>query len=143
NSSAGKAAAMTALREWLAADPAPLPGAVMLSWDGYAVQAPPPAEPGEEPVRYRFEQHRFTLLRSGLVYAATVLVAVGDGGAAAVVGTPGIVQSPGVELDIAVGQWIGLAETTAPGPVREAVESWARAYASGDANALRREVQDR
>jgi len=142
NETPGKAVAYTSLLEWIGKTPSPLPDAVVLSWDGYEREdAPLPAE-GKKPVGYRFESHRFTLLRSGITYQATVLVAVGDDGSATASSTPSIVQLPELKSATTVDTWFGLTTTTVAGPVREAVSSWADAYASGDPDALRRAIQD-
>ncbi|WP_028245399.1 hypothetical protein [Pseudoclavibacter soli] len=148
-SSVGKSAAYLELEDWLANEPAPLPGATILSWDGYdtAAQDSNVAQTvlqqwGERD--YSIEIHHFTLAgSSGVNYAADVTVAVDQYGQSEVIGTPTALpvapSSTGWSND---GAWMNVIDVTAGESVDEAVSNWAKAYTSGDSATLRLAVGD-
>lgn len=144
NSSEGKATANQALHAWLNSDPSPFPGGEVVSWDGYTT-VEPPAEMTKDtsrPVTYRFETHRFTLIRAGQTFRADVQVAVDDLVGATATGTPTI--RPLVDTPIR-GQavaWFGFDNAEPAEPVKRAVADWAEAYVSGDGDRIRRIVRD-
>ena len=73
NYSIGKSVAWTTLSDWIAGTPSPFPGGVILSWDGFTTQAPPAqTSKNEDPIDYSFETHRFTVVRDGERFTATV-----------------------------------------------------------------------
>lgn len=145
NSSAGKAAAYTAVADWLAASPSPLPDATIVSWNGYTVEDPPPADPNDSTSQpaYQFETHTFTLTRGGQLFTSTVQVAVDGAAAATVTTTPSL--TPVAEASVAgdVVPWFATDPATASSHVSDAVEAWADAFTSGDPGKLVRVVQDK
>jgi len=144
NAPPGKAAAIAALTAWLARTPSPLPGAVLQSWDGAQTQLAPKGErgAGNQPVDYVLESDRFTIVRGAEILTATVLVAVGADGSTAVVGTPSVLPVADRQLTDQIAPWFAMTVVTAPAPVVDAVQAWARAWASGDPAALKREILD-
>lgn len=145
NASPGKAAAFAAVQQWLAGDPSPLPGGALISWNGFTVEDPPPADPDSAAPAptYRFESHVFTLARGVQMFTATVQVAVDGPASAMATSSPALSPVLNAQLTDTVVPWFGVKTTTATVPVQDAVKSWATAYASGDPNALRRAVQDK
>lgn len=144
NGSYGKAAAFTTVTDWLAAEPAPLPGGTIVSWDGYSIQkAPPPEDENKQPVTYSYETHRFTINSDIGTFAVSVLVAVDGAHQVTVIGTPSPRPLATGEVADQLNPWFGLDQTNASGDVKESAAAWAEVYMSGDADELRRAVQDK
>lgn len=144
NGSYGKAAAFSAVSEWLAGAPAPLPGGSIVSWDGYSTQeAPPPEDENDTPIPYRYETHNFTVSADTGAFAVSVLVAVDGAHQVTVIGSPSPRPLVTGEVDEQLVPWFGLEQTSASGPVKDSASAWADAYMSGDAEQLRRTVQDK
>lgn len=145
NSSAGKETAFAEITSWLNGEYSPLPGGRIVSWDGYTTQnAPAPESKSDEPIPYRFETHTFTLAQGDAAYKASVQVAVSDTVGAVATSTPTFLPIAKTS-QLAGGNpvaWFGFPDATAPDSVQPAVEDWARAFTSGDADALRRAVGD-
>lgn len=145
NASDGKETAYAELTSWLAEEYSPLPGATIVSWDGYTFEdSPEPEKSTDEKLPYRFETHQFTLANDGGAYQATVQVAVSDSVGAVATSTPSYVPIPITE-SLPGGEpvsWFDLDSTSAPESVRPAISDWAEAFTSGDADALRRAVAD-
>lgn len=161
--SPGRAAATVAVQKWLRQDPAPLPGASVLSWDG-ATRVPSPPAPaagssgsgdssnpgavGSGIPEARYETDTFTLVTgSGAFWDASVEVAADSrpgGGAAPVTGvsiTP--VPAPAADGWDTDGPWPGAQKSTSvSGAVGSAVQSWATAWTSGNPGTLAQAVQD-
>lgn len=146
NSSRGKPEAYRAVEEWIAADPSPLPGGRVVSWDGFSVEKPPvvenPESSGQTVYEYTHETHRFTVEREGIMFLAAVEIAVSDSVGAVVTATPSLSPIAVVE-DFTNGTWFNLTEATATPATAQAVEAWATAFTSGSADALHQIVQDR
>jgi len=144
NDSPGKTAAYTALQAWLDAEPSALPGGRIISWDGYSTQEPDAEahDSAGQPIRYSLETDRFTIEHAGLRYAASVLVGISPTGAAGVIGTPTLMPKIAIIPPETFSPWFGLAPTQAPAAVVDAVDDWARAFASGDPATLKRAIQD-
>jgi len=145
NSSEGKSVAYAAVQEWLEAAPSPLPGGVLVSWDGYTVQEPPKAntDNGEQQIMYRFENHAFTAARGAQQFTITVQVAVDDTAGATVTATPSISPIANVKVPGTIVPWFGYDSTSASQDVQKAVDAWADAFTSGDPDILLRAVQDK
>jgi hypothetical protein len=145
NSSAGKSAAFAALQNWLSGDPSPLPQGLIVSWNGYTVEDPPPADPNKttKPPTYRFETHSFTLARGDQMFTADVQVVVDGSASAMATSTPTLTPILNAELTQRVESWFGFDTTTPPEEVNDAVAAWADAFTSGDPDELRRAVQDK
>ena len=145
NSSAGKETAFAELTSWLNDEFSPLPGAQIVSWDGYTVEeAPEPTKKSDERLPYRFETHRFTLAQGPSAYQATVQVAVSDVLGAVATSTPSYMPIPQTD-ELAGGApvaWFGLAPAPVPDSVQPAVDDWVTALTSGDSDTLRRAVGD-
>lgn len=145
NASDGKETAYAELTSWLAEEYSPLPGATIVSWDGYTFEeAPEPDKSTDKKLPYRFETHQFTLVKAGAAYQATVQVAVSDSVGAVATASPTYVPIPMTKAfpGGAPVSWFDLESTSAPESVRPAITDWAEAYTSGDADALRRAVAD-
>lgn len=145
NASAGKAAAYAAVQEWLSAVPSPLPGAGIVSWDGFAVETAPEPDPDDtaKAPTYRFETHTFTLARGTQLYTAAIQVAVDGDASAVVTSTPTLTPIVSASIDDQLDTWFGFDTANASASVSDAVTAWADAFTSGDADELRRAVQDK
>lgn len=144
----GRTAATLEVDQWLAQTPSPLPGGVVLSWDGGRRLPKASAPTGQKAtaVSYSVEVDSFTLLDStGQTYRASVAVAIDPRGGAVAMGGPSLIpDAPPADDNWNTGNpWPGLTPVTnIPDPVTQAVSGWASAYTSGDANKLRLAVGD-
>lgn len=147
--SPGRTAATLEVNQWLAGTPQPLPGGVILSWDGAKTQPKPTVAKSAnagQPTRFSVEIDTFTLLDSqGRTYTACVAVAVDPRGGAAAMGGPSLIANPPAASDDwnTSGPWPGLdTSSTVPDPITQTVNGWAAAYTSGNADQLRLAVGD-
>jgi hypothetical protein len=149
SSSQGQAAADLALRAWLAGNPAPIPGGRVVSWEG-ATPNRPPADDGNSfgasnRVVYPTEIDAFVVADgAGLMYRASVLVALDPAGGSTVLGSPSLEPIPvsrndGVDQDAA---WGSMKPGTASDEVQSAIRVWADALTSDDGSNLRLAVGD-
>lgn len=163
--SPGRAAATVAVQQWLAQKPSPLPGASIMAWTG-AVRLPVAAQPpgsdenggggdssdtsvnGSGIPEAHYETDTFTLVTtSGVFWDASIEVAVDarpGGGAAPVTGVS-ITPVPGPASDAwdTDQPWPGVPkQTSVPGAVSAAIQSWAAAWTSGSPGTLAQAVQD-
>lgn len=145
NGSEGKPVAQKSLETWIATDPSPLPGAVIVSWDGYTSELAPEPEEGtqEQKATYRYEDHEFTVKRGDALFRATVEVAVDDVLGAVATATPSLTPIVEVEQIKGLSTWFGMQNTTAEQPVVQAIGTWAQAYTSGDPLLLRQVTGDK
>jgi len=152
-SSPGRAVALLKVASWLAQVPAPLPGGLVLSWDGATtVATQTTTDSSAAPIGSitqfsKAEIDSFTVLDGkGLLYNASVEVAIDTrpgGGAQVVSGVSLVPQAPAATDGWANGiPWPGLTKDTEPSPVDTAIQSWASAYTSGDASTLGQAVRD-
>lgn len=144
-----KAVAMQTVRTWLAGQPAPLPGGQILSWDGVEIQAEPSitVNPDNDDVKevQGLQLHTMTLLDSaGAFFTTQVQVGYSTVRGAQVIGTPTLM--PRAPDDKAtwpnLTPWPNLIKTTTVDPVDQAINAWAKAFTSGDPDALRLSVGD-
>lgn len=144
-----KAAAMQAVTTWLGQNPSPLPGGHLLSWDGAKIQA----EPGviEDPTTSKpvekqgLQLHTLTLVTdNGTLFTTTVQVGYSDIRGAQVIGAPTLM--PRAPDDTSkwsnLVSWPNLATVPTTDPVRQSATAWAKAFTSGDPDALRLTVGD-
>lgn len=146
NSSAGKAAAMTAINRWLSRDPSPLPGGRVLGWDGYTSSKVASTKTSSGGT---IEIHRFTLAAERgedvVLYDSTVEVTVLKNGIASVPSSPTLLprldgtDSTTTSTDV----WPGWTTATATEAIDSAVSAWAEAFTSGDPDALRLAIGDK
>jgi hypothetical protein len=146
----GKAAAILAMESWLNSDPTPLPApARVLSWDGFEI-VERPTQNEQEAQRnplpdWNLEIHEFSVSDGqGVLYDATVQVAVGASVGATALSTPTVLPRPLADANALSGAkpWYGLAQGSVPQPVTTAINAWAVAYTGGNPDALRLAVQD-
>ncbi|MEH0110589.1 hypothetical protein V6N00_12835 [Tersicoccus sp. MR15.9] len=144
-----KAVAIQAVQNWLDADPSPLPGGKILSWDGAKVQADPAVttnkDNGQSTEVQGLQLNTLTLTNgSGQIFTTTVQVGYSPIRGAQVIGAPTLI--PRAPDDTQqwpnLSSWPGLTKVSATDPVTQAVTAWAKAYTSGDPNALRLAVGD-
>lgn len=169
--SPGRLAATTHLAEWLASDPAPLPGGQLVGWDGAADVPAPPGQDRDDVNRddlsrddvnrddvsrgdtdhlpaptFRIEIDTFSLVdASGAAFKASVQVAVDPRGGALVLAGPSLVPVVPAATDqwVPAGDpWPGRESIPAGEDVAKAVQRWAEAYASGSSDTLRLTVGD-
>ena len=151
--SPGKPVAVDTMTRWLAADPQPLPGGQLLSWDRVEIVPRPDIPSGSsdsEAARYPhydLETHYFTVSdKQGALYTATVTVRTNPELGSVVVGTPTATRNPpSVDEGGDWGNtdtWVGYQSVQVEDVVTEATVDWADAYTSGDPRTLRRVVGD-
>jgi hypothetical protein len=150
-SAEGKAAAILAVRAWLAQDISPLPGGgFFVSWDGADLVIKPvqtEAQSKSNPVpAFDIEIHHFTVVDgTGLTYSTDVSVAIDPESGAHVMSSPSAIpNAPATDGGSAAGAgpWFGLSSAAPPKSVTDAITAWAKVYTSGDPDALRLAVQD-
>lgn len=163
--SPGRTVATQALDAWLAQTPSPLPGAVVLSWDGARTIAPAPQPkvkggafggPGGSGTisLWSTEVDTFTLVvpapkpttgaqakpATATVYKASVAVALDPhGGGGVSMGGPSLIREPHLPTSewYTGGPWSGIKSTsTVSGSVQQAINGWLSAYTSGSPSAL-------
>lgn len=143
-----RAVAMTAVEDWLAGDPAPLPGGKLVSWDemeALPAFVPGPQDGDVDPATIPdLQSHTLTVRDgAGVRYVVQVLVAKNRLGELAVVGTPSLTPvAPSSEWATGVSPWPNHDGTQASEPVETAVVAWADAFASGDPGKLRLVIGD-
>lgn len=134
-----KRAATSALQDWLDAEPGPLPGGHLISWDG--VESFKPSEQvetddGVETVP-GYEVHAFTLGTGGTAeFISRIQVSIDEDLGPLVQGNPSIepvVPTALTEAD----PWPGTSPAAIAEPVVQAAASWADTYTSGDPGRLR------
>lgn len=146
NSSIGKPAATTTLIEWLRAEPAPLPGGTIVSWDGYKSIAAGEKTAATSQAADASELHYFTLsvptADGNIYYTSTVLVSVDKALGAKVQGTPTILpKAPSAQDGWSTSLWPGYDSVQATDAVTDAVIVWSKAFTDTPA-ALRLAVGD-
>ncbi|MCC3292848.1 hypothetical protein [Arthrobacter sp. zg-Y1110] len=148
-SSPTKAVAMTAVEEWLAADPSPLPGGRLLSWDGAEVQAEPSIttnpDTGQSTEVQGLQLHTMTIVTTaGALYTTQVQVAYNEVRGAQVMGQPTLIPRAPDETSAwpNLNSWPNLEPATKSDELTQAVEAWVEAFTSGDPNVLRLAVGD-
>lgn len=143
-----KSVAMTAVRDWLANKPQPIPGGSLLSWDSVQEQRPSTEVvdevTGETNEQYGLELHELTILAgSGSTYETSVQIAYTPNKGAHVVGEPTLVPRAPDNTDWTdATSWPDLAPATATQEVTQAVSAWVDAFTSGDPDTLRLNVGD-
>lgn len=138
NSSKGRGAATLAVQNWLASTPEPLPGGVVISWDGYETLTVPEDETGVKPLGYKQEVHKFTLASGGQLFDSQVVVFVDDTLGTSTPSTPSLLpRFTGSSSNISgASPWVGFEMVSAPKNLDVAVQAWADALVSGDRNRL-------
>lgn len=141
-----KSDAVVEVRKWLAQDPSPLPGAVLVGWNSATTEAyrGNPDDPNYSRTDdYDLELHTLTIASpGGMLYDTTVTLAVNDITGAVVVGEPSLLPRPPSASAVASDPWIGYETVQTSEAVDAAIVSWGNAYSSGDPNALRLAIQD-
>lgn len=137
----GKFVAYQSLQAWLASVPNPLPGGQIVSWDGSSKAADFDAK------KVSRMTENFTVVDgAGRGYTAAFQVAVDPRGGAQTVAGPSLIPVTTSATDGWAQDetpWPGiLANTQVPDAVSAAVDSWAKAYTSGDSDQLRLAVGD-
>lgn len=139
NNSDGRATATIAVNNWLNAEGSPLPGGVIISWDGFEKKTAPPAKNDSQKVEYTQEIHHFTLTANGQIYDSQIVILIDDILGTAVAGTPSLLpQFTGTNSGLTQGAvpWLGWEAVPSPKNVDVAVQTWAEALVSGDRNKL-------
>lgn len=151
NQSLGKARAVEAVSAWLAAQPTPLPGGRVVSWDGYeTLVAPEPINSKQKSstATYDVEVHHLTLATGSgetvIYYDSEIEVHVDQVLGAKITSTPTLIlrapSNTGAWPSESV--WTGYPTSDSPQAVQDAVTAWAAAYTSGRPEGLRLSVGD-
>lgn len=137
-------AATTAMHQWLASTPAPLPGGQVVSV-GAAPKVTIGSEGSSSKREYETRLVQFTLVdSSGQRYMSQVLVALDPRGSTSVLAAPSLAQIPADATDEwgPSTTWPDHTEVAITDAVQRAVAGWAAAYTSGDSDAMRTAVGD-
>lgn len=147
NSSIGKNAAYDSLTRWLNSDPSPLPGGVVLSWDGFEnIKGGKAKNESDRPADPK-ELHTFTLAvrtdQETLFYTASVLVSVDKVRGGVTAALPSLLPRMGASSEgWSTELWAGYENTPVPEAVSESVAAWAKAF-TGTSVELRLYVGDK
>ncbi|MBG0738699.1 hypothetical protein IV500_04595 [Paeniglutamicibacter antarcticus] len=143
-----KAAAMKSVQDWLNKQPSPMPGGRILSWDGADVQAEPKTttnDKGDVEEIQGLQLNNLTLISpSGSLFTTQVQVAYSPIRGAKVIGDPTLIpRAPDDKQNWPnLKAWPDLVPTSKLDPVEQAANAWAKAFTSGDPDALRLAVGD-
>lgn len=154
NDSIGKDAATTTVRDWLASNPQPIPGAQLLSWNGYTTQPKPAiadAETSETAAgvfvpEWNKETHYFSVRAgNGTLFRVTVEADADRTLGARVTSTPSFEP---LLPEVTSGwkdspePWFGYQSTQTTENISASVNDWLAAYVSGNPATLRNIVGD-
>ncbi|MCU6479108.1 hypothetical protein [Arthrobacter sp. A2-55] len=144
-----KSVAMMAVESWLNQTPSPLPGGHLLSWDGVTIQQTPSIvtnkDTGRTDERQGLELHSMTVVTpSGAVFTTQVQVGYSPVRGAQVLGAPTLIPRAPDDKQTwpNLTSWPDLVKTGKSDEVGQAVTAWAKAFTSGDPDALRLAVGD-
>lgn len=144
-----KPVAMQAVKDWLAKLPSPLPGGQILSWDGVEIQAEPKSETDPNTSQIKETQglqlHTMTVVSpSGSFFTTQVQVGYSPVRGAKILGEPTLIPRAPDDKQTwpNLKPWPNLVDVTKTEPVEQAVIAWAKAFTSGDPDALRLNVGD-
>ena len=140
-----RAVAMVAVREWLASDPAPLPGGELVDWkDASSRNWKPAADDTSGDTPYRVETHHLTVSTpDGVSYTVTVPVAYDDAHGGVALATPSLIPDVPTDESWAPSVYPDNEPFSAEESVTAAVAQWATAYTSGDPALLRQAIGDK
>lgn len=154
NDSIGKDAATTTVRDWLASQPQPIPGAQLLSWNGYTTQPKPSIADAENSKtaagvfvpEWNKETHYFSVRAgNGTLFRVTVEVDADRTLGARVTSLPSL--EPLIP-EVTSGwkdspePWFGYQSTQATENITASVNDWLAAYTGGNPSTLRNIVGD-
>lgn len=144
-----KPVAMQTVKDWLAKSPSPLPGGQVLSWDGVEIQAEPKSEIDSNTSQVKetqgLELHTMTIVTaSGSFFTTQVQVGYSPIRGAKVIGEPTLIPRAPDDSQTwpNLTAWPNLTIVTKTEAVEQAVNAWAKAFTSGDPDALRLNVGD-
>ncbi|GAB2733806.1 hypothetical protein [Nocardioides pakistanensis] len=128
--------AIYAVRTWLATDPAPLPGGILLGWESAETTSAPDGS-------YDVETHRLTVAEpGGNLFDTTIALGVSDNEGVVVLGQPTLMPRLPENDKWDAFLWPDVEATQTTEDIENAVWAWAQAYTSGDPDALRLAVGD-
>ncbi|MGW8431301.1 hypothetical protein ACWGJ9_09255 [Curtobacterium citreum] len=154
----GRTTATLEVQQWLASTPSPVAGkGQIVSYDGQTVvkkPAPLVDKNDKETVvaaAYTTELQHFTISDGlGQTYSVDVTVASDKTYGATVIAGPSLLPVPGADKNsidqqtsAASGTWPGLYDDEASSSVKQAVDTWAKAFTQGDSAAMRLAMQDK
>lgn len=143
-----KAVAMKSVQDWLNKTPSPFPGGKILSWDGVQIQVEPKItteENGDVTEVQGLQMHNLTLISpSGSFFNTQVQVGYSPVRGAKVLGDPTLIpRAPDDNQSWPnLKTWPNLVSASKLDPVTQAATAWAKAFTSGDPDALRLAVRD-
>jgi len=143
----GRAEATVAVTTWLVGDRTPLPGGVVVSYDGAQLVPWVDGDAGNDGKLpgYDLWVHTFTVAASDLtsMFTSEVTVAVSDVLGVVVVSAPSLIPVAATSTELRVEDgWPGFDPVSPSQSVRDALTGWVKAYTSGDPTALRLAVGD-
>lgn len=133
-----RAAALEEVDSWLTTDPSPLPGATVLGWDRAEIIS------SSNATALTWDVWSVYVLVSTdtAVYQVGVQVNYSQTEGAETVATPSLDLVPPSREGWSTGDWAGASPVTADDTTTRAVNAWAQAFVSGDADALTTVVAD-
>lgn len=139
-----KPTAIVAVREWLAGDPAPLPGGTFVNWNSATERTAPVAPNAPQgTVATVVESHLITVADSaGNLYDTTVAVGVTADDQPVLIGTPGLTPRMPASDSWDDSDWPGSVDVTVTAEMTAAVTAWSSAFTSGDPATLRLSIGD-
>lgn len=154
NDSIGKNAAITTVEAWLASEPQPIPGATLISWNGYLPQQKPAIvdEESRETAagviipKWGREVHYFSASSAnGMLFQVTLEVDVDPILGARVEAIPfaePLLPTVSGGWDDAGEPWFGYQSAQTTAGITSSVEAWVQAYVGGNPGALRNIIGD-
>lgn len=137
-----RSVALIEVRKWLASDPSPLPGGVLVGWERATTQRfDPESTSAGEP--YTVETHYMTLATpNGTTFTTTVPIAVDDVHGPVPLALPSLVPVPPSDLSWDASTYPNTATASLSEEALVAVQTWAENYTSGDPARFRSGIQD-
>ena len=154
----GRTAATLSVQQWLKATPSPVVGkGQIVSYDGQTVVKKPADLVDKNDKRtvlaakYTTELQHFTISDGlGQTFSVDVTIASDKTYGATVLAGPSLLPVPAADgnsidqlTSAASGTWPGLYDSSASDSVKQAVDVWAKAFATGDSASMRLAIQDK
>lgn len=142
-----RALATATVTDWLGADPSPLPGGQLMSWNHVSeVDALAPMDTDSDGEKVPWQtvlMHDLTVTDGSTVYSVAVATSADPLDGVHLIGSPSLMPyAPAASSGYTGSLWPGAQQVTASESVTESVGQWARAFTGDDPGALRLTVGD-
>lgn len=136
-----RAAAVTAVAQWLASTPSPVPGGTLVGWDRFDV-ASQVQDPENRAEDFQIQVHYLTVASStGALFSVSVPVSYSDLLGARTMASPSLMPVPPA-VDMGSDTYPEAVVVSTDEIVESAVAGWTTAYTSGDPLALKQAIGD-